>query len=86
MNFEQAALAQFEAHPSLKIEHPRIWMILNAQDSPRRARRIARMEAEVREKMGLLPNEAVDWPNLQDIDWLTVLRWIGAILAIIVLL
>lgn len=86
MTFEEAILNQFNSQPELRTQHPRIWRILNAQDSPRRARRIARMEAEVREKMDLLPNEAVDWPNLQDIDWLRILQFVAAILTILLLI
>lgn len=82
MNFGEAITKYSDTDNYIRRRRPVIWWILHDPNSDRRNGRIAIMEKEVRSRMGMTATDGFNW---NDIDWLKVVEWIGAILGIIML-
>jgi hypothetical protein len=76
--------AQLAAHGSRNI---RLLVLLNTPDSPRKTRRLARMEQHVRVHLGMDQAKVIDWSK---IDWPTlfadILQLIMAIMPLLLTL
>jgi hypothetical protein len=83
MSFATALKIHFLSHPDLQEANPQIWKILSGRASGRRDRRVARMEQEVRNQLGMTPDATFDWSS---VNWLLVVQWVAAILGILLLI
>jgi hypothetical protein len=82
MNDFFTALQSHKSDPDLP---PHVRRVINMRASARRDRIVARMEAHSRVQLGLSAGAAVDW-SAKKIDWSVLLKFLEAILPLILAL